>query len=138
MTFYFCTVILIELLMIAMTLHVLYYIGFTKQQKTWFILTFISIMLCTGAEFIVHCGWYDPRYAVPLTVITVLQFSTAPVLAVFFSGALISERCCKAAIPPEEAFGVIESESGSHFDPDLVTVFLKYKEDFIPASGKTR
>ena len=48
--FYTSATILIELLMLAMTLHVVSYAGFTKQQKTWFILTFVSVMFCAGAE----------------------------------------------------------------------------------------
>ena len=88
MTFYMCAIITTELLMAAMTLHVVHYSGFTKRQKTWFILTFASISVCSAAEFVVHCGYYDKKYAAVLTVITVLQFSIAPLLGVFFSGAL--------------------------------------------------
>ena len=74
--------------MLAMTLHVINYSSFTKEQKTWFVITFASVMLCAGAEFAVHCGYYNPSFAVPLTVITVIQFSVAPMLGVFFTGAL--------------------------------------------------
>ena len=88
MTFYSNTIILTELFMLAMTLHVLHYSGFTKAQKTWYLLTFGAIMLCAGAEFCVHCGYYKPSYALPLTVVTVIQFSTAPILGILFSGAL--------------------------------------------------
>lgn len=75
-------------MMLAMTLHVLNYSGFTRVQKVWYILTFVSIMLCCAAEFAVYCGVYDPAYSLPLTVITVLQFSVAPMLGVLFTGAL--------------------------------------------------
>ena len=88
MTFYTGAIILTELMMITMSLHVMHYSGFTKVQKTWYILTFLAIMLCAGAEFAVHCGYYKPSFAVPLTVLTVLQFSVAPILGVLFSGAL--------------------------------------------------
>jgi len=44
--------------------------------------------------------------------------------------ALISERCYKKAMTPEEAFKIIEEGSGTHFDPELVKVFLKHKKDF--------
>jgi putative two-component system response regulator len=44
--------------------------------------------------------------------------------------ALISERCYKKAMIPEDAFKIIESESGTHFDPVLVKVFLRHKEEF--------
>lgn len=45
--------------------------------------------------------------------------------------ALISERCYKKAMSPEEAFRIIEEGSGSHFDPQLVSVFLHHKDQFI-------
>ena len=88
MTFYMSAIILTELMMIAMTLHVLHYSGFTREQKTWYLLTFSAVMLCSAAEFAVHCGAYDPKFAIPLTILTVLQFSVAPLLGVLFSGAL--------------------------------------------------
>lgn len=74
--------------MLAMILHVLHYSGFTKTQKIWYLLTFIDIMICAGAEFAVHCGYYNPIFAIPLTVLTVIQFSAAPLLGVLFIGAL--------------------------------------------------
>ena len=80
--------ILIACLMIAMTIHVLNYSGFNKVQKTWFIVTFASIAFCSAAEFLAHCGWYDSRFKIPLTILTVLQFSIAPCLAMLFAGAL--------------------------------------------------
>ena len=88
MTFYANLIILTELMMLAMTLHVIHYSGFTKVQKVWYLMTFGSIMVCSGAEFAVHCGRYDPKFAVPLTILTVLQFSLAPLLGVLFTGAL--------------------------------------------------
>ena len=39
--------------------------------------------------------------------------------------ALISDRCYKKAMPPEEAVKVIKEEAGTHFDPKLVEIFLK-------------
>ena len=86
--FYMCIIILTELLMLAMILHVVHYSGFTKEQKFWYILTFAAVMFCAAAEYAVHCGFYDAAFAVPLTILTVLQFSIAPLLGVFFSGAL--------------------------------------------------
>ena len=88
MSFYSCVIILTELMMIAMTLHVLTYSGFKKTQKMWYILTFAAIMLCAGAEFAVHCGAYDYKFAIPLTILTVLQFSVAPILGILFIAAL--------------------------------------------------
>ena len=88
MTFYTGLTILTELYMVAMSTHVLRYSGISKSQRTWFLLTFQAIMLCAAAEYAVHCGIYDPKYATVLTVITVLQFSIAPMFGVLFAGAL--------------------------------------------------
>ena len=88
MTFYTGLTILAELFMLAMSLHVMRYSGISKAQKAWFLLTFLAIMLCAAAEYAVHCGIYDPKYKAGLTVVTVLQFSVAPLLGILFSGAL--------------------------------------------------
>lgn len=45
--------------------------------------------------------------------------------------ALISERCYKKAYPCAEAFEIIRSEAGHHFDPQLVSVFLRHKEAYL-------
>ena len=97
MNMYICSIIITALLMIAMTMHVLTYSGFNRTQKTWFTLTFISVMVCSGAELAVHCGYYAPAYSGLLTVVTVIQFSISPLLAVLFSGALGLHRQAKAA-----------------------------------------
>ena len=88
MTFYPWAVLLTELMMLAMVLHVITYSGFKRVQKVWYILTFVSVMLCSAAEYAVHCGVYNVSFAIPLTVITVLQFSVAPLLGILFTGAL--------------------------------------------------
>jgi len=46
--------------------------------------------------------------------------------------ALISRRCYKEPLPPEQALAILEEEAGTHFDPKLISVFLAHKEDFIP------
>ena len=93
--FYTCTIIITELMMIAMTIHVASYSGFKRVQKQWYILTFAAVMFCAAAEFSVHCGFYDPKFRIPLTVITVMQFSLAPMLGVYFTGALGLHRQAK-------------------------------------------
>lgn len=40
--------------------------------------------------------------------------------------ALTTERCYKKALPQKEALEIIKEGSGTHFDPRLVEVFLKY------------
>lgn len=88
MTVYSCSILLTGLLMITMTIHVLTYSGFNRIQKTWFTCTFVAVMACSAAELAVHCGYYNPAYAALLTILTVLQFTVSPMLAVLFSGAL--------------------------------------------------
>ena len=97
MTFYQAQFILTELLMISMILHVFSYRGFTSQQRLWFLHTFVTIMLCSTAEFLVHGVTYRPSMRIFLTVITLLQFSFAPILGVLFSGALGVEKQKKTA-----------------------------------------
>ena len=85
-------------MMLAMSLHVLTYSGFKKEQKIWYLLTFICVMFCAGAEFAVHCGYYNESFAIPLTILTVLQFSAAPILGVLFIGALGLRNQTKIAV----------------------------------------
>lgn len=42
--------------------------------------------------------------------------------------ALVSERCYKKAMPPEEAFQIIQDGMGIHFDPMLNYYFLRCRE----------
>ena len=96
--YYLGIFILTVIMMLAMMLHVLHYKGFNKKQKTWFVLTFADVMLCSAAEFAVHCGYYTPSMAVPLTILTVIQFASAPLLGMLFIGALGVERQSKIAL----------------------------------------
>ena len=43
--------------------------------------------------------------------------------------ALISKRCYKNSMSIDEAFGIIEKDSGSHFDPDVAQTFLGLREE---------
>ena len=76
MTIYMGAIMLTELLMMTMMLHVLHYPGFTKVQKRWYLLTFIAIFFCAGAEFLaIHFDARGPAFQIPLTILTVIQFS---------------------------------------------------------------
>ncbi len=88
MSFYVAIVIIVELLMISMTIHVLFYKQFNRSQKGWFITTFASIAFCTISEYLVHNDYYFSSLKVFMTILTVIQFSLAPVLAMLFAGAL--------------------------------------------------
>lgn len=45
--------------------------------------------------------------------------------------ALVSKRCYKSAMPVEEAFAEIKRSTGTHFDPQLVSVFFELKDEII-------
>lgn len=45
--------------------------------------------------------------------------------------ALTSDRPYRKAFSIEEAFEIIKNESGKHFDPELVELFLKIKDEII-------
>ena len=45
--------------------------------------------------------------------------------------ALVSKRCYKSPMPIEEAFAEMEKSSGTHFDPQLVKIFLGLKEEIM-------
>lgn len=56
---------------------------------------------------------------------------TARVMAVAdVYDALRSDRPYKTAISHEKSLGIIESERGSHFDPEIVNTFLKIEQTF--------
>ncbi|MGN0152968.1 MAG: HD domain-containing phosphohydrolase [Lachnospiraceae bacterium] len=43
--------------------------------------------------------------------------------------ALVSKRVYKDKIPPEEAFAIIQEESGKHFDPEIVDIFMAIRNE---------
>lgn len=43
--------------------------------------------------------------------------------------ALVSERCYKKPMSYDDAFALIERESGEHFDPDVVELFMGLKDE---------
>ena len=45
--------------------------------------------------------------------------------------ALVSERCYKEAYKVEDVYRIINEESGTHFDPVLVALFMDIKEKFL-------
>jgi putative two-component system response regulator len=48
--------------------------------------------------------------------------------------ALVSKRCYKEPVSYEQAFDIICDESGRHFDPKIVEVFMKLKDEVVKAS----
>jgi putative two-component system response regulator len=51
--------------------------------------------------------------------------------------SLISERPYKKAVPHEDAVKIIEAGRGTHFDPNLVDLFMKRENEFKEASVVT-
>lgn len=89
MVLYAGIIMLTELLMLALMIHVIKYPGFTKPQKRWYLILFAAIMYCAAAEFLSqYFNMRGSSIVLPLTVITVVQFSLSPLLPVFFIGAL--------------------------------------------------
>jgi response regulator RpfG family c-di-GMP phosphodiesterase len=43
--------------------------------------------------------------------------------------ALISRRIYKDKVPLEQAYEILQKESGSHFDPQIVQVFMAIRKD---------
>ena len=52
--------------------------------------------------------------------------------------ALISKRTYKSAVDHAEVVALIKKESGAHFDPDIVDVFMSREEDFRGISDSIR
>ena len=50
--------------------------------------------------------------------------------------ALVTPRCYKNTVSFDEAFTIIDNESGKHFDPELVMEFKKIKEKIIEITKK--
>ena len=97
MTIYSSVILLTELMMMAMTIHVIHYSGFEKSEKRWYVATFTAIMLCAAAEFsAIHFDARGKGFVIPLTIITVIQISLSPMLPVFFAGALGMRREARA------------------------------------------
>ena len=98
MSFYTAATIIIVILMIAMIIHVINNSVFNRTQKTWFIATFAAISFCALTEYAIHCGYYDYKFAIPLTILSVLQFAAAPTFAMLFAGALGLKHQGKIAV----------------------------------------
>ncbi len=45
--------------------------------------------------------------------------------------ALVSPRCYKEPMSPDMAFGIIEKEAGTHFDPTLAKLFISMKDEVL-------
>ena len=96
--FYIFAIVITELLMLAMLIHVVTYSAFTKEQKRWYICTFLAVMLCAAAEVLaLKFSGYGKIVAVPLSILTAIQFSLTPMLPVFFAGALGMRRMIKVS-----------------------------------------
>ena len=50
--------------------------------------------------------------------------------------ALSSKRCYKDVIEVEECYRIIQEDSGTHFDPEVVTAFVSCKDKILRAKEK--
>ena len=50
--------------------------------------------------------------------------------------ALVSRRCYKEPYPVETAYKIIRESAGSHFDPQIVDIFLSQKDEIEKVMGK--
>lgn len=50
--------------------------------------------------------------------------------------ALVSPRCYKEPMPEEKAFSIIKESAGTHFDPELVSLFLEAKDEIIEIKNR--
>lgn len=131
MTLYAGVILLTELMMLTMTIHVMHYSGFTKVEKTWYLVTFVAIMLCALAEFLaIELNAQGSAFRIPLTVITVIQFSLTPLLPVFFAGALGMRREAKlvgAALSVNAVAQIISAPFGWIFYFDETGKYIRGK-----------
>jgi putative two-component system response regulator len=49
--------------------------------------------------------------------------------------ALLSDRCCRPALPVEEAVEVMRKGRGTHFDPRIVDALLDHLEEALSLRG---
>lgn len=75
-----------------------------------------------------HEKWNGDGYPVGL-IGTDIPISARIMAVADVFDALVSERCYKQAISVDEAFDVIKKSSGTHFDPNLVNLFLSNKKE---------
>lgn len=52
--------------------------------------------------------------------------------------ALVSVRCYKEPMADDVAFGIIEKEAGTHFDPDLAKIFVKNRDKVLEIKERLR
>ena len=45
--------------------------------------------------------------------------------------ALSSKRVYKPAFPIDKCFEILQEESGTHFDPDVVNAFMKVRDEIV-------
>lgn len=95
-----------------------------KQNKSKYYITALEIAMY-------HHEWFDGRgYPKGLTgnqiPISARIFAVADVY-----DALVSKRCYKEALPHDSAVEIIKSETGQHFDPEIIKVFLKVQDKFL-------
>ncbi len=77
-----------------------------------------------------HEKWDGTGYPYGLKEKKIPLFARIVAIADVFD-ALTSDRPYRKALPIEKAFEIIKSKAGTHFDPQLVKIFLEIKDEII-------
>jgi putative two-component system response regulator len=94
-----------------------------------------SLMLSTAVDMATyhHEKWNGTGYPFNLVGEDIPLCARIMAIADVFD-ALVSKRCYKEPVSYEQAFDIICDESGRHFDPKIVEVFMKLKDEVVKAS----
>lgn len=87
-----------------------------------------NVMLARDIALCHHEKWNGAGYPAGLKGEEIPLCARIMAVADVFD-ALISKRCYKKSMSIDEAFGIIEKDSGSHFDPDVAQTFLGLREE---------
>lgn len=60
-----------------------------------------------------------------------IPISGRVVALIDFFDALTMKRCYRDALADEEALKMVEKEAGAHFDPALVSLFIRHADEFV-------
>ncbi len=86
--------------------------------------------ICSEVAQYHHERWDGKGYPIGLSGSDIPLSARIMAIADVFD-ALVSERIYKEPLPVERVFDEIERESGSHFDPELVDIFLFLKREIL-------
>lgn len=94
-----------------------------------------SLMLSTAVDMATyhHERWDGKGYPYNLAGEQIPLSARVMAIADVFD-ALVSKRCYKESFTYEDSFKIIKKESGTHFDPKIVEVFMDMRDDISSIS----